>query len=149
MATLSDRLTTQGRPLADDLRALLDELDRTGAPADPARGEYEPAVDVVETGEALEVVVNVPGVSADLIRLLARPTAILIVGDKRSSRAPAGAIFHLAERGSGRFARVIHLSNAYDARRATASLHQGELRVTVPKHSEPRGEAVPIPITVG
>jgi HSP20 family protein len=149
MANLSDRLITQARPLADDLRELLEELDRTGAPADPARGAYEPAVDVIETDEALEVLVNVPGVGADLIRVLARPNAILIAGDKRPSRAPAGAVFHLAERGSGRFTRVIHLSNAYDARRATARLQEGELRIIVPKLSERRGAAVPIPITVG
>jgi HSP20 family protein len=149
MANVTDRPTTQRRPLAEDLRALLEELDRTGAPSDPARGEYAPAVDVTETDDALEVLVNVPGVSADLIRVVARPNALIIAGDKRPSRAPVGAVFHLAERDSGRFARVIHLSNAFDARRATARLHQGELRISVPKLSERRGDAVPIPITVG
>lgn len=148
MTDVSNRLTPPFRPLADDLRQVLEELDRSRGPADPPCGQYEPAVDILETEDAVEVLMNVPGVRADLIRVVVHQGIILIAGDKRPAGAPPEAAFHLVERRYGRFVRVVHLSNACDASRATARLQQGELRIVIPKLRERRGEAVPIHISV-
>ena len=148
MTDLSDRFAVQFGALADDLREVFAELDRSRGAAGPPGGEYEPDVDVLESDTAVDVLVNVPGVRADLIRVLVRPGVILIAGDKRPDAAPTGAAFHLAERRYGRFVRVVRLSHAYDTAGATARLHQGELRIVVPKLSERRGHAVPIQVAV-
>lgn len=110
-------------------------------------GECTPPVDVYETDEAFEIVVDVPGVSASAVRLIARSETLLIVGDKSTRRARSDSSFHLVERGFGRFARAVRLGGACDPSRATARLVAGELRIAVPKISERRGKRIEISVT--
>ncbi|MDE3155481.1 MAG: Hsp20/alpha crystallin family protein [Acidobacteriota bacterium] len=135
-------------PFAEELRRAFAELDSRRELADLAwHGEYRPAVDVVETPGAVEVTIDLPGVTATDIRVIVRGGLIMVVGDKYPPRpAPPGATFHVAERGFGRFARMVRLSSAYDARHATAELRHGALRIVVPKLEERRGGPVLVPI---
>ncbi|HVC21025.1 MAG TPA: Hsp20/alpha crystallin family protein [Vicinamibacterales bacterium] len=148
MSHLQIRLMPGSRPPADELRQLVEEI---GGPAQledaPAHGEHAPAIDVLETDRAVEVVIDLAGVPAGAIRVVVRHGLLLVVGEKHSpSPPPAGAVFHVAERSFGRFVRVIRLSDACDARQATASVRQGELRIVVPTRRERRGDPVNVRI---
>ena len=131
--------------LADDIRKLFDDLARKR----PERrhmvaGECMPVVDVFETEKNLEIVVDLPGVSGDCIRILFKAGVVLIVGEKErpdySKRAPAS--FHLIERDFGRFARAVRVNAAIDGSRAKARLANGELRIVLPRISERRGAGI-------
>jgi HSP20 family protein len=74
---------------------------------------------------------------------------VLIAGEKAARRARGESSFHLVERGYGRFARVVRLGRACDTANAQATLHGGELRVSIPKIGDRRGRAVPIAIKSG
>ena len=135
--------------LADDVHRLLDDLskhrpDRRHMVA----GECMPVVDVFETEKAIEIVLDVPGVAADCIRVLFKAGVVLIVGEKErpdfSKRAPAS--FHLVERDFGRFARAVRVNVAIDAAKAAAKMQQGELRIVLPRIKERRGAGTLVPI---
>ena len=128
---------------SDDLRQAFAELGRLG---EPLAGECAPPIDVHETDEALEIIIDLPGVKANAVRIVARGQALLIVGEKAVRRGRGDSSFHLVERGYGRFARTVRLAVACDTGRARAALADGELRVSVPKTAERRGRAIPIPI---
>jgi len=136
--------------LADDVQRLLEDLARKR----PDRrqlvaGECMPVVDVFETEHSVEIVLDLPGVTADAIRILYKSGVLLIVGEKErpdlSKRGPAS--FHLVERDFGRFARAVRLTGAFDIARAKASVHSGELTVVLPKLLERRGRAHRIAVT--
>ena len=113
-----------------------------------ATGECEPPLDVLETAEAIEILMDVPGLAADSVRLIVCQGAIIIAGRKLPAIcAHRDAAFHLAERGFGRFARAVRLPGAFDAGRASASLVGGELRVILPRIEERRGREIRIEIT--
>jgi HSP20 family protein len=130
--------------LSDDVRRVFEELDRLHVSATAVTSVYTPALDVLETAASIEVLVDLPGVVAGDLRVLIKNGALIIAGEKlgpdRCSQDCAA--FHLVERGFGRFARVIRLSVAIDAGRATASLRAGELRVSIPRITERRGEEI-------
>ena len=135
--------------LADDVRRLFDDLSRRR----PDRrhmvaGECMPGVDVFETEKAIEIVLDLPGVAADCIRILFKAGVVLVVGEKErpdfSKRAPAS--FHLVERDFGRFARAVRVNVAIDAAKASARLQHGELRIALPRIKERRGAGVLVPI---
>ena len=131
--------------LSDDVRRVFEELDRCHGAASPAAtGVYTPALDVVETAASVEVLVDLPGVPVSALRVLFKNGALIIAGEKLGpeQRGPECAAFHLVERGFGRFARVIRLAIAIDAGRTTASLRSGELRVSIPRIAERRGEEI-------
>ena len=138
--------------LAQDVHRLLDDLakrrpDRRHVVA----GECMPVVDVFETDRAVELVVDLPGVSPDAVRVLFKSGVVLIVGEKErpdlSRRGPAS--FHLVERDFGRFARAVRITAAIDGAQARAHMANGELRIVLPRIQERRGAGRLVPIDAG
>jgi HSP20 family protein len=133
---------------SDEVRRVYIELGRAFG-SESLAGECSPALDVYETDDALEITVDLPGVSASAIRVLAKNDGVLIAGEKSARRTRAESSFHLVERGYGRFARVVRLGRACDTAHAQATLAAGELRVSIPKIGDRRGRAVPIAVKEG
>jgi HSP20 family protein len=142
-------LSAEVRELTPEVSKLFDELDE----ALPGRrhlaaGSCSPPLDVVETESAVEIVMDLPGVVPEAIRVLIKAGVVLVVGDKAppDPAARADATFHLVERSFGRFARAVRLTGAVDASRGRARLRAGELRVAIPKIVERRGREIPVPV---
>ena len=136
--------------LADDIRQLFDDISRTVPPDRRAlSGECHPAIDVRETDAVVEVTVDVAGVPGEAIRVLFRAGVLVIAGEKAPSRGRADQQFHLVEREFGRFARAVKLPGSFNVADARASLHDGELRILLPKRVERRGSGHRIAITPG
>ena len=135
--------------LAADVRRLFDELDRAGHHGQTsAPSLYAPPLDVVETAEAVDIAVDLPGVSVGDIRLVFKQGTLLLAGEKPPPEGLChdGPAFHLVERSFGRFARVIRIERAVDAALARATLRDGVLRVTVPRITDRRGREIVVPI---
>jgi HSP20 family protein len=135
--------------VAADVRRLFDELTRQR----PSRrhqitGECLPLLDVFETQDALDLVLDVPGVEAANLRILVKGGVVIVAGEKDRPEPRAGtASYHLVERDFGRFARAVRVHLAVDAAGATATLREGELRIVLPKIAERRGRGIAVPIT--
>jgi HSP20 family protein len=139
----------QPADLSADVHRLLEDLarrrpDRRHAVA----GECMPVVDVFETEKTVEIVLDLPGVSPDAVRILFKAGVLLIVGEKErpdlTRRGPAS--FHLVERDFGRFARAVRISAAIDGAQAKARMANGELRVVLPRIADRRGAGLIVPI---
>jgi len=139
---------TETRELAGDLQELFADLGAS-LPSDQRvySGECHPALDVVETPSAVEIIVDVAGVTPQALRVLFRGDTLLVVGEKAPAPATADPTFHLVEREFGRFARAVRLTGAFDLGQAAASLDAGELTIVLPRVAERRGQAHPIPVT--
>jgi HSP20 family protein len=127
-----------------------DEWERRAAAGagDPRGAECVPPLDVTETADAFQITIDLPGVPADAVAVTIREATILVTGDKRPARCQSdAAAFHLAERSFGRFVRVIRVGAALDARRAVVTLDAGELRITVPRLAERRGEEIRLTVS--
>lgn len=149
MASFSSGSLDQPVDLAADVHRLLEDLARKR----PERrqlvaGECMPVVDVFETERSVEIVLDLPGVTVDAIRILYKAGVLLIVGEKErpdlSKRGPAS--FHLVERDFGRFARAVRVNAAIDGAQARARLANGELRVVLPRIADRRGAGLLVPI---
>jgi HSP20 family protein len=133
--------------LAEDVRRLFQELGHASARASAAIGDCVPPLDVLETDESVQVLMDLPGVAASAVKVLLKGEVVLIVGEKWAASPGVGAGgYHLVERGSGRFARAVRVSGAFDGARVSATLVNGELCVTLPKLADRRGRGVQIPI---
>ena len=146
---MSDFLRPDAADLAEDARHLLLELDAEAPGAAHLSGECRPPLDVLETAEVVEVVVDVPGIALESLRVAVRRSTVLVVGAKVPPPTVPGARFHLAERAYGRFARAVKLTGAIDPSRATAVAHAGQLRISVPRIEERRGQVIKIPVGRG
>jgi len=130
---------------SDEVRRVYLELGRAFG-SESLAGECSPALDVFETDDTLEITVDLPGVDASAIRVIAKGDSVLVAGEKSARRTRAESSFHLVERGYGRFARVVRLGRACDTAHAKATLTGGELRVSIPKMVDRRGRSVAIAV---
>src|SRR5437660_10091206 len=113
---------------ADEVRRVFLEVGRVFG-AESLTGECAPAIDVYETDDAIEVVVDLPGVDVKAVRLLTKGDSVLVAGEKAPRRVRGESSFHLVERGYGRFARVVRLGRACDTSKARRSEeHTSELQ---------------------
>ncbi len=116
----------------------LQEATLTDAPAAP--GAWSPPVDLCETGEAVTVRVELPGVAASQIKVGLTGTHLRICGEKRRRATRTRIISHLcSERSYGQFSRTVPLRWTIDVREATAELTNGVLIVHLPKRKDRRG----------
>ena len=130
---------------ADEVHRVFLELGRTLG-AEGLTGECSPAIDVYETDDAIEVVVDLPGVDRSAVRVIIKGDDVLVAGEKMARKARGESSFHLVERDFGRFARAVRLGSPCDSSQARAHVVDGELHIKLPKTSERRGRGVQIPI---
>lgn len=139
--------SAESTELADDIRALFEELSRSLAHGQRAySGECHPSLDVLETDNAIEIIVDISGVAAHALRILFRSGVLIIAGEKAPAPPGDAQTFHLVEREFGRFARAVRLNGAFDIQRSRATLRDGELTIVFPKLDDRRGSAHRIPI---
>lgn len=124
-----------------ELDRLFQEALQLGEDSTPL-GEWQPAIDVVETPAAVMILAELPGFDAHDLRIEVRGTQVVISGTKSTPLPGVQRIkFHCMERGHGRFSREIHLFQAVNTHQGTARLADGLLIIEFPKIQDKRREA--------
>jgi HSP20 family protein len=127
------------------LFATLQEAVEADAPL--AAGAWSPPVDVCETDRLISVRVELPGVTADQIKIALTSTRLRIWGAKKKRASRQRIVSHLcSERSYGNFCRVVHLRWTISTREARAELADGVLIVRLPKTKDRRGTEFRVPI---
>jgi HSP20 family protein len=141
-----------GRRDVDRLRSELEDLfnEVWRAPRFAARRCLRPAVDCYRTTDPAEfvVVVELPGVDPDTVKVIAADRWLHVVGERRRPRAgKGGQIYQQMEIDYGPFERRIQLVDDVETENGAASYEQGLLRIVFPiaPRPAPRGR-VPIEV---
>jgi len=137
--------------LSDEVRRIFEELDRQHEPQwRCAAGVYMPPLDVIDSGDAVVVLVDLPGILPSSIRVVVKNGNLIVAGEKvpPDGYAASASSFHLVERGFGRFACVVRLGVAVDAGRVRATFGRGLLKVSMPRIPERRGREIAVAVDV-
>ncbi|WP_028580472.1 Hsp20/alpha crystallin family protein [Desulfogranum japonicum] len=112
---------------------VLDEFDRVYTHGTPwqAAGNY-PKTNMVDTGETLEIVAELPGLQKEDLAIKIQGNYLAISG-KSSNTVPEGYSIQRSERGEKSFSRSFTLPYEVNSEKATASLKDGLLKLTLPK----------------
>ena len=123
------------------------ELDRLlqeamGLPEDEIKaGVWQPAVDIVDTGKSILILVEVPGFSAADLTVEVKGQLLVLSGLKPKPAPGEDIKFHCLERSQGRFGREIQLFWPVNSHRGTARLAEGLLIIEFPKIADKRQAA--------
>jgi HSP20 family protein len=105
-----------------------------------ASGEWAPPVDVCERPDAIWLRVELPGVSADQIKIGLCNTKLKISGEKKRRPARRRILSYLcSERSYGKFCRVVPLRWTVSVREVTAQMKNGILEIRLQKIVDRRG----------
>lgn len=133
--------------LQREINQLFERLAEFERPEGPAAGEWCPSVDVFESRGRITVVIEVPGLGPESLKVTCKDHC-LVIGGERRERRPAGGIaaFLCMERPHGRFTRQIPLDAPVDIQEAEARLEGGLLAITIPRLKDRRGREAVIPV---
>ena len=112
-------------------------------------GGNEARSDVVETKNAIEVSIELPGMDMQDIEVNVSDDMLTIKGEKKVESQEEKKGYHLSERRYGSFQRVIGLPDGVDRDAATATFKNGVLSVTLPKRPEAKAQVRKIDIAAG
>lgn len=102
-----------------------------------------PAIDVLETDEAVEVWVDVPGLTAEAVQLATTESQLTLNLIRPEPHETLGT-FHLRERFTASCERIIPLPATVHPDRTTAKLKDGVLHVTLAKQHISTARSVPV-----
>src|SRR5262245_48705022 len=132
--------------LQQEMNRLFDRLASVGRPERASAGEWVPSADVYECDGALRVVVEVPGLNPDSLKVTYREGELTISGERRDRRPQGVTGFLCMERPHGRFTRSIAIEASLDVRQAQARLAGGVLTVVLPRVKDRRGRETVIEV---
>lgn len=137
--------------LRDRVGRLFAALQEATVADDPLASEtWAPPVDLCETADAIVLQVELPGLTAEQIKIGATNTQLRIWGEKKRRAARNKIISHLcSERSYGRFCRIVPLRWTVSVQGATAEVANGMLTVRLPKIEDRRGVEFKIPVKDG
>lgn len=146
----STRLPVATSPLSGlrQVNRILDEA--LGAFGDAAENggtlasAWVPACDVFEGRDTLKIVMEVPGVASEDIKLSLENNRLSIRGEKRQAAEEQTERVHRYERSYGNFERVFTLPTTVDADRIEARVDHGVLTVLLPKVERARPREIPV-----
>ncbi|HWJ31143.1 MAG TPA: Hsp20/alpha crystallin family protein [Gaiellaceae bacterium] len=97
------------------------------------RHGFRPNVDCFHTDDphALTVVVELPGVDPQSVRVVAGERLLVVAGERKRPRVP-GRVYQQMEIEYGPFRRQVHLAEDVDPERAVARFEHGVLTVELP-----------------
>jgi HSP20 family protein len=112
-----------------------------------ASGTWAPPVDLCETEKLISIRVELPGVTAEQIKISLCNTKLRISGEKKRRPNRRKILSYLcSERSFGQFERIVPLRWTFSIREASAELSNGMLHIYLPKIEDRRGEEVLIAV---
>ena len=96
----------------------------------------QPKIDVKESKDGLEIVVDVPGVKEEDITIQLEDKTLSIKGDRSSEKTEEKKSYKVVERSSGSFMRSIALPFQPDSNAVKADLDAGVLTIMIPRSAD-------------
>ena len=108
---------------------------------------WDPSVDIVDDGEKIRVLLELPGVEASDLRVAVRGRVVTVRGTKRGrTRAREGIRFSCMERYFGSFVKSVSLPRPVNSRQAKSKLSRGLLEIVLPRVPDLREKEIEIAV---
>jgi HSP20 family protein len=112
----------------------------------PASG-WDPSVDIVDDGERIRILFELPGVEAADVKVTVRGRVVTVRGNKRGKKRPReGLRFFCMERYFGTFVKSVPVPRPVNARQGKSRLARGLLEVVLPRVPDLREKEVEIAV---
>jgi len=123
--------------------AFVETNDKGGTPA----SSWDPNVDVLDDGEVIRILVELPGVEADDVKVSIRGRVVMIRGTKKGRiRTKEGMRFFCMERYFGGFLKSVAIPRPVNSHHAKTRMKNGLLEVILPRVPDLREKEIEIPV---
>lgn len=112
-------------------------------------GDHEAKSDVVEMENAIEISIELPGMTMEDIEVTVTDDLLTVKGEKKIERQEEKKGYYLSERSYGAIWRTIPLPPGTDGSKAEASFRNGVLTVRLPQTPEAQARVKHIEVKAG
>jgi HSP20 family protein len=130
------------RGLSGDMTRLFPEF--VNEAASEGSVAFGPVMDFVDTGEALQVKVELPGVTKEGVEISLKDDQLTIKGEKKEEREENTDTRYFVERTYGTFSRTLTLPSLVKSDQVKAIFENGVLVITLPKDEEEKVREVQV-----
>ncbi len=109
----------------------------------PTTTPWTPAIDILESEQAFQLVADLPGVAKGDLAIHVEKNVLTLSGERQLAAAE-GQAWQRRERTSGKFHRAFTLPSGIDSEAIQANFDNGVLTLTVPKKQEARSRQIEI-----
>jgi HSP20 family protein len=107
-------------------------------------GTMVPALDMSETDTAIDVRMDLPGVTAKDIDIQVNRNVLTVSGRREEEKEEKGKSFHRVERRYGNFSRSVTLPSPVVESEVAAEYHEGVLTIKLPKTVESKAHKITV-----
>ena len=107
-------------------------------------GTLAPSLDVSETDTAVEVRMDLPGVTAKDIDVQVSGNVLTVRGQRQEEKEEKGRTFHRVERSYGSYSRSVTLPCPVAESEVAAEYRDGVLTITLPKTEESKPHKIKV-----
>src|SRR5215470_3173219 len=119
--------------LQTELNRLFATFVETKGGVGAAASAWDPNVDVLDDGETIRVLIELPGVEADDVRVSIRGRLLTVRGTKKGKiRSREGLRFFCMERYFGAFVKSVPLPRPVNTHQAATRMKNGLLEIALP-----------------
>ncbi len=143
---------TRKRPLADG-RRLNQMLDQAfnGWPfasefPDLVTSAWVPPTDVFEEADGIRIVLELPGLKAEDVKVTLENFTLTIRGEKKQVAEESTTKVHRYERSYGVFERSFSLPSTVDSEKVSAKFENGVLTVSIPKAEKAKPREIQVKV---
>ena len=130
--------------MQSEMSRLMRDVFESADAADVTSGLFVPPVDIVEHGEKVLLIADLPGVNPDAIDVSVENRTLTLTGERKEAGEVTEGSVYRSERPAGRFTRTFALPATVDVSRISADYRDGVLRVVLPKAEEARPRRIEI-----
>lgn len=105
---------------------------------------WTPSCDVLEDQDELKIVLEMPGVRPEALKINLENLVLTVRGEKKAAAEQSGERWHRYERTYGSFERSFTLPVTVDPERIQATVEHGVLTVTLPKAAAAKSREIPV-----
>jgi len=128
---------------AHHMNHLMHRILQSGFTCDPKASDWTPAVDVCETPDHYEIVVELAGVRRENIEVYTEGGNLTVGGWRGDPTSPRKVCLHQLEIQQGQFLRRLRLPDDADETAVVAKFREGLLRITLSKRPAAGDEGGP------
>jgi HSP20 family protein len=115
--------------------------------SEPSAGRpWSPAVDIVETEDALTLKADVPGVNINDIDIRVENNTLTLTGNRKFEKNEKIKGYHRIERSYGEFVRSFALPNTVDTEKVAADYKDGVLTISLPRKESAKPRQVKVAV---
>ncbi len=143
---------TINRPQNRMLNTFSHEMDRwlneffNGGTLAVNETEWSPRADVRETDDAYQIMVDLPGLEKDDIKVKFEDNVLTISGERKAESTDEGKNYHRIERIYGSFSRSLRFPKDVNAQKVVANYRNGVLEISLPKSEEVKPKEIEVKI---